>query len=109
MPDVGIICLFLGPPLLVVLIFAIFHRAPSPRTRRSIEVSSDRTELVIGLGREEISLQARKRTLKICPDCRELVVLQAAACKYCGCVLAVEEKKEPALVLRSGSSQTGAK
>jgi hypothetical protein len=41
---------------------------------------------------------ARRRhgniVFKICPDCRELVYLEAPVCKYCGCALAVMEPEK---------------
>jgi hypothetical protein len=35
------------------------------------------------------ALPARRIVFKICPDCAELVYLDAPKCKYCGCALVV--------------------
>lgn len=40
------------------------------------------------------SFSQRPRTLKTCPDCRELVFLDATVCKHCGCALDVPLAKK---------------
>jgi len=42
---------------------------------------------------KEIPFAERKRNLKLCPDCREHVFVDAVVCRYCGCALTVDEKK----------------
>jgi hypothetical protein len=51
----------------------------------------------------ETPFSQRRRTLKVCSDCRELVLLDADVCKYCGCALAVAPTvvaPEPVLAVR---------
>ena len=43
----------------------------------------------------EVPLSDRKVSMKICSDCRELVLLEAACCKYCGCTFDVEASQKP--------------
>ena len=41
----------------------------------------------IGLGNDDdVPLTARKVSLRICAECRELILIEATSCKYCGTV-----------------------
>ena len=88
--------------ILALILCPLFieHRASQPAKHSEAEEGVAKEVPLCLNGHEEIPLNLRQRTMKICPDCRELVLLEANACKYCGCALEVEEKKQPALVLR---------
>jgi hypothetical protein len=83
--------------LVLVLVFGRSARRLSHRIEAGERVAK---KARFGFGHQEIPLEQRERTLKICPDCREMVFLEAKACRYCGNSLEVTAVKEPDLVLR---------
>lgn len=72
------------------LVFACGAWRNSPR-----EGKQEKKRRVTVAGHGEVPLSERTRTLKVCPDCRELVLLEAPICKFCGCALGVEPEPKP--------------
>ena len=95
MSDSGII--FAVGVRLVCLLVAINE---SRRSRRGPKLPEeppkhDRARIALAGPHSEVPLSQRKRVLKICPDCREYVLLDAPVCKYCGCALAIDRSQTP--------------
>jgi hypothetical protein len=76
--------------LLVALLDA--RRGDSKRRRHDEEEPFKPSRISFADPAKEVPLSERRRTLKLCPDCRELALLDATVCKYCGCALDAREK-----------------
>lgn len=92
-----------------LLVFALVleRRRRIPRHRDQPADDETPKNRVWGFPLDEVALKDRKRTLKVCPDCRELVSLASTECKYCGCVIAVEESNRPSLALKRRNRHAG--
>lgn len=90
------IALFLAGTLLLVLtgvlaIVVIRSVTRRPSRQRIEDDTVERSTTSLNPYAEP-PLSARKVSLKICPDCRELVLLAAHSCKYCGTAFPFETK-----------------
>jgi hypothetical protein len=77
-----------GAAIVLAVVWAVIRTKwkgrPWPRTFRSDDDVSERSSTFLG-GPEDIPLHLRRVSLKVCPDCRELVPITESVCKYCGC------------------------
>ena len=76
--------------LLVLLWVAILSRKGWRGKTGFADKEEDGKRTWLG-GSEEGSFRDRRVTLKFCPDCRELVFLDARVCRYCGCAQSVAD------------------
>ncbi len=71
--------------VLGVILGRIARRPRRPLLGRPVgEEQGDRSQLYLGGPDGDLPLSQRNVTLRVCRECRELVVLDAAHCKYCG-------------------------
>ena len=71
--------------VLGVILGRIARRARRPLLGRPVgEEQGDRSQLYLGGPDGDLPLSQRNVTLRVCRECRELVLLDATSCKYCG-------------------------
>jgi hypothetical protein len=71
--------------VVTALVWALFARRSPKAPRRDISPG--------GAGSDDND--AARIVFKICPDCREPVLLDVSVCRYCGCALAVAQQPAP--------------
>jgi hypothetical protein len=86
-PIAPLLILFaLAAAVLLLAILMWKSLSAAPRSRRRHRTDDDLSQKAkIGLGFDpDLPLSARSISLKVCPECRELILLGATVCKYCG-------------------------